>query len=520
MAPSSRIDPVYLERTLKPWWARERAGRGVATDADELALAQEWRGRFAEDGIAIDETGKSWSFRAPEWDRADVEAVAAILGEKRRDDSLVLPLAVLAVGILGLVGLLVWFAAGGRGPSRSAPVRAGEGIVVATNEASGAIALDASITDLASALALRDKLGVKTNLGMPVTLEIISPGPDGLASQTLSLVPAPVDRDGRMAILREVESGGPVGQWAFGTVVNYVVGVHQQVVDQIRPGSTVIIRTSTAAAYHFTCPEPARQVAPQETEIFRQSEPAVTLFPLPATRLPASVAHCLLDSRTLLAAAPLVSSLGQSVTVGGIELRVEEVAAEDRLDGGISLRVTGSIVATEAQVSPSVLIGLDSSAGPFSPLGNEFMATRAPSRWLALFELPPRFAGAEARLNVQAALGSDSAVVDLERIPRAADALVYGLEAVAWDATAQAIVASVRVQNPAPGSAYLAAESFAAWQGSERAAGLVRGSEPLLPLLLPPGQHVLVQLRLLPAAGAGPIRLTTGREIWEITGSP
>jgi hypothetical protein len=110
--------------------------------------------------------------------------------------------------------------------------------------------------------------GVKTDLVVPRTLEI----------NGVSFVVQPVKVTVGNWPLPEAERAV---SWVYGTVVNYVMGLeatpaNRELVLSLGAGDELLLRLSTGATYRFAFVE-AIQVAPQASEIFRQTRPGLTL---------------------------------------------------------------------------------------------------------------------------------------------------------------------------------------------------------------------------------------------------
>jgi hypothetical protein len=113
-----------------------------------------------------------------------------------------------------------------------------------------------------------DASGVKTGLVAPRTLEI----------KGVSFVVQPVKitagdwppPDDERAV-----------SWVYGTIVNYVMGVestpdNKTLLASLKAGDELLLRMSTGPAYRFAFADVVR-IAPQASEIFRQTRPGLTL---------------------------------------------------------------------------------------------------------------------------------------------------------------------------------------------------------------------------------------------------
>jgi hypothetical protein len=190
--------------------------------------------------------------------------------------------------------------------------------VTTTPTAAVAESADATATPLptleAELLAsIVDASGVKTGLVAPRTLEI----------KGVSFVVQPVKitagdwppPDDERAV-----------SWVYGTVVNYVMGVesapnNKTLLASLKAGDELLLRMSTGPAYRFAFADVVR-VAPQASEVFRQTRPGVTLALLSeegdASRIVVRAVY-LPDSELSGGDAPAAQAIeaGQPVTLDG-----------------------------------------------------------------------------------------------------------------------------------------------------------------------------------------------------------
>jgi hypothetical protein len=504
------IDPVHREQIEA---IIQRETQMASTDAEALAIVQRLI-EEAQRGMTWDEDGNRTTVHVQDetafWDESQIEAAASQSGagdQPGRQQQMI------AMGAIGLLLLLVaYLMVGGRGGEAEETQPA----VMENGETAGELAdpaASASPLMGTELLALSDDLGVRTQIGQPATVEMLNP--DSGASVTLSVINTPVS--GRaIAVTEEIAGGQLVAQWVAGTVVNYVMGIPAGVMEQMGVGTLILIRTDTAQTYAFTCTVKEAR-AGQEAEVFFQDRPGVTLFPLPAPFAPVPILWCPYDpsGEDVMVAGGLTQRKGEYGEVGNVRFAVTGLALNQMLDGQLALDVTGSIQAMSG--FGTVVMGLSSDSGRYSPRGDQFQATEAEAEWLAQFVLPPNLVGNRLFLDARSPTGG-SLIIDLGRLPDPAGDLVVTLGRLSWDETAQEAEVEVYIMNNGPSDVRLTAADFAASQGGVDVS--IRITDPLvMPTLAPGNRQTMVTLRLSPIA-AGPVTLQLLATVWELYGFP
>jgi hypothetical protein len=156
--------------------------------------------------------------------------------------------------------------------------------------------------------------GVKTGLVVPRTLEVGG----------VSFVVQPV------AIQRgdwSLPDDERAVSWVYGTVVNYVLGVeatseNKTLLAGLKSGDELLLRMSTGPTYRFAFAGAVR-VAPQASEIFRQTRPGLTLVLMgeagQPTRVVIQAAYLPQSEAELDAAQPETAQpIGQAVNLNGV----------------------------------------------------------------------------------------------------------------------------------------------------------------------------------------------------------
>lgn len=238
---------------------------GVATDAEELAFAQELL-QAARDGLTPDEEGNIYHIDPEaevEWDRP--EAIDAARGVGKRRLWFGLKEAAIGAGILLLAVVLLWPGGGGKEDKETPTAEAALGMEMPTNTPTpvGERAMEEVVSSA----------DVRVPMVAPRTLEV--------KGATFIIWPTEV-KEGDWPRPDEENAAS----WVFGTVVNYVVGLkdtpeNEKVLASLGADDEIVLRKSTGAVILFVY-DGTVKVAPQASEIFRQEEPGITIVLLGA----------------------------------------------------------------------------------------------------------------------------------------------------------------------------------------------------------------------------------------------
>ncbi len=264
------------EREFQEFYEQRLAEAGVSavTDEEELEAARDILMAVEEDGLTPDTDGEGGPtdsyLKRGGTDWTDPETINATQqvssGGKSRlaggQGVNLKDMVQAGVAFFAAIVVLAWFF----WPAGEAE---SEAMVSETEETVPADAQPTPLPTLeAELLADIVDAGVKTGLVAPRTLEI----------KGVSFVVQPM----------EIEAGDwplPDDQravsWIFGTVVNYVMGLeatadNKKLLASLGAGDELLLRMSTGSAYRFAFVDAIR-VAPQASEIFRQTRPGLTL---------------------------------------------------------------------------------------------------------------------------------------------------------------------------------------------------------------------------------------------------
>jgi hypothetical protein len=283
-------DPTLTAESLKifdDFYRRRLAEAGGARDdAEELAVARDILLAVVNDGLTPTADGGASYIRRGARDWTDPATVQAAQATSSRAAKMRPPVAGGGPGrskellqglgmLLGVVAIAAWFfwpsLFGGK--TKPAQGQAATPAATATGSLAGAPGDDRVPTP---APTLQTELladiagagGVKTGLVAPRTLDI----------KGVSFIVQPV----RVTAGDWPRPDDPRAvSWVYGTVINYALGLeatpdNKRLLASLEAGDELLLRMSTGSTYRFAYADVVR-VAPQATEIFRQTRPGLIL---------------------------------------------------------------------------------------------------------------------------------------------------------------------------------------------------------------------------------------------------
>ncbi|MEM7028977.1 MAG: hypothetical protein AAF629_05250 [Chloroflexota bacterium] len=270
------------EKSYEAFYTRRKqeALGELAMPQEELRFAQDLLSAVVNDGLTPDsDGGVSW-FRKDglDWtDPAAVEAMQQTMGQgKKRANRAAsggsneggLSDMLTGIGVLLAIILAGWWYFIGFGDGTTEVDAAAQTPTVVTEVDSKSTPTPLPTLEAELLADIVDASGVKTDLVVPRTLELGG----------VSFVVQPVKiKSGDWALPDDERAVS----WVYGTVVNYVMGLegtseNKSLLANLQASDEILLRMSTGPAYRFAYADAVR-VAPQASEIFRQTRPGLTL---------------------------------------------------------------------------------------------------------------------------------------------------------------------------------------------------------------------------------------------------
>jgi hypothetical protein len=281
-------------------------------------------------------------------------------------------------------------------------------------------------------------LGGSLTLGRPGALEIRYMATEERVA--LPIDPARISSKGELPYNGEaMASDSPVAVWVFGTVLNYAMGLPPGLVQALQPGDRLRLSTDTGATLSFVVVETGTRANHETADLLSQDRVGMTLFGLPApaaAAVPVAVAGYDLAGEEAQTTASLQP--GEAFFPGS-NLKLNEVTYSDSRSGGMEVTVQGA----------------GQGAGMLALHGASHQTTAVPlpeaDPWQITFALPEAVVGQPLTAVYRELPQGNSAVIDLNIVPRLLDGLVVAAPQARWQAETGQMVVTVEVTNPGPG---------------------------------------------------------------------
>ncbi len=509
----ARIPPEYQE-VFRETLNRElkEAGQDL-TDQDILAYLRRRmedlsRGDFirpdGKTGTTTLETTELWSQAVVSEIAQDVEGKPAARQRERRR-------TVIKGGALLLVAVIfVLVVANGR-RQRTAqaaalevtvtpPAAAAEGINPLLPPPTPTLTTPGSADD---ALQTIGGLGGSLTLGRPGALEIRYMATEETIA--LPIDPARVSNKGEMPYNAVVMgSDSPVAVWVFGTVLNYAIGLPENLVTALQPGDRLRLTTDTGFALPFIVTQTERRASHEAGDLLSQNRVGMTLFALPAGSAAAvPVALAAYDLTGEDAQTAVYREVGEPFFPGG-DLKLTAVSFSDSRSGELIVTLEGT-----GHGSGMLAVHAHSHQTTALPLPAE-------DTWQMTFLLPGTVAdtGGAAGEPLTAVYrqlpGGESAFIRLGDAPNLLEQLEVGDPRATWQAETGEMVVTVTVTNPGPGLVRLPGD----YMQIPNKGGDAYESGRLMDQLLEAGETYQVRLAFPHAGPAAPFMVQIGQWLW------
>ena len=285
-------------------------------------------------------------------------------------------------------------------------------------------------------------LGGSLTLGRPSALEIRYQETERVVA--LPIDPARVTNKGELPYNAAVmASDNPVAVWVFGTVLNYAIGLPENLVADLRPGDRLRLTSDTGSSLSFVVTRVESKSNYEAAGMLTQNRVGMTLFALPASSAEAvPVVQAAYDLTGEDAQTAVYRQVGQPFYVNS-PLRISEVVYSDSRTGELLVEIRGEGVGTGMLALHS-----RSHQTPAIPLSGE-------ASWQLSFLLPGHSGGERITAVYRELLAGESAFIHLGEAPRLAEQLeVEDLSAI-WQAERGEAVVVAMVYNPGPGAVRL-----------------------------------------------------------------
>ena len=352
-------------------------------------------------------------------------------------------------------------------------------------------------------------LGGSLTLGRPGALEIRYMATEETIA--LPIDPARVSNKGEMPYNAVVMgSDSPVAVWVFGTVLNYAIGLPENLVTALQPGDRLRLTTDTGFALPFIVTQTERRASHEAGDLLSQNRVGMTLFALPAGSADAvPVALAAYDLTGEDAQTAVYREVGEPFFPGG-DLKLTAVSFSDSRSGELMVTLEGTgqgdgMLAIHARSHQTTAVALP-----------------AEDSWQMTFLLPANVADTGRMADTGGAAGEpltavyrqlpggESAFIRLGDAPNLLEQLDVGEPRASWQAETGEMVVTVTVTNPGPGLVRLPGD----YMQIPNKGGDAYESGRLMDQLLEAGETYQVRLAFPHPGPTTPFMVQIGQWLW------
>ncbi len=357
-------------------------------------------------------------------------------------------------------------------------------------------------------------LGGSLTLGRPGALEIRYMATEETVA--LPIDPARVSNKGEMPFnAATMASDNPVAVWVFGTVLNYAIGLPENLVTALQPGDRLRLSTDTGFALPFIVTQTERRASHEAGDLLSQNRVGMTLFALPARSADAvPVALAAYDLTGEDAQTAVYREVGEPFFPGG-DLKLTAVSFSDSRSGELMVTLEGTghgsgMLAVHARSHQTTAVALPAGSLP------------AEDSWQMTFLLPANVADTGRAADTGGATGEpltavyrqlpggESAFIRLGDAPNLLEQLDVGEPRASWQAATGEMVVTVTVTNPGPGLVRLPGD----YMQIPNKGGDAYESGRLMDQLLEAGETYQVRLAFPHPGPAAPFMVQIGQWLW------
>ncbi|MCB9444059.1 MAG: hypothetical protein H6669_07465 [Ardenticatenaceae bacterium] len=350
-------------------------------------------------------------------------------------------------------------------------------------------------------------------LGRPASLELHYSASEQVLA--LAIDPSQTTPRGELTYQEAIMlSENPLAVWLFGTVLNYAIGIPDSMVRSLQPEDRIILNTDTGASLQFVVAEVDERPNYATSELFSQDRIGMTLFALPAiSEDNVAIAIANYDISQENVAAMPTWEIGDSFPLGPIELRITDAAFNHTLNGRLDVAITGEITGEIA--ANTVLLSLSSSADQTESI--DLQLADETTSWGSAFTVSEDVQGTTLFSEFRVFPSGDVETVRLGEAPRLAESLQITMTESVWHLDRGEATVRLSILNPGDGAVRLGPDYF---QTSMEGGDLPYVVVPNLPVLIPGGETVVLDVSFIPAVLDQNVRMRIGSNLWEVSGFP
>lgn len=350
-------------------------------------------------------------------------------------------------------------------------------------------------------------------LGRPASLELHYSATEQVLA--LAIDPSQTTPRGELTYQEAIMlSENPLAVWLFGTVLNYAIGIPDNMVRSLQPGDRIVLNTDTGASLQFVVAQVDERPNYATSELFSQSRIGMTLFALPAVAeesVAVAIANYDISRENISAASTW--TVGDSFSLGPIEISVASVVFNHTADGRLNVALAGEF---NGETGPNtLLLSLSSSTDQTESI--ELGLTSGTTAWSSAFTVSERVQGTTLFAEFRVFPSGQVETVRLGEVPQLADSLQITITESVWLLDRGEAAVRLSIFNPGDGAVRLGPDYF---QISMEGDDLPFVVMPNLPILIPGGETVVLDVSFVPAVLHQNVRMRIGSNLWEVSGFP
>lgn len=517
----ANIPPEYQE-VFRNAINEEMSLAGVTTDQEKLAFLRQ-KEEEIRGGAFIRPDGRAGLVTLSPDDKyddltlnqmtQDFEANAEEKEKERRGN-------ILKIAGLVIVALLfVAFAFSGRGDEEVDALEfEGTPATEAITESGESVPPTPSPEPLPETLGNADTLqsvggsGGTLTIGRPAAIELHYSATEEVVA--LAIDPSQTTNRGELQYQEDMMlSENPLAVWLFGTVLNYGIGIPDNMVRQLEEGDLIVLNTDTGASLRFIVTETGIKPNYATTDILSQDRIGMTLFALPAiSEEEVAVAFAAYDMAQETIDLEPSWGISDTIPLNGLEISINQVNFNQTIEGQLTVTVAGTTVGENGR--NTVLLSLSSRLEQTE--SNELSLTGESAAWSSSFIMSPDTQGINLFAEIRVFPSGVVETVHLGEVPYLTDGLQVTILDPLWNTEREEATLRLSIVNDGEGTVRIGPDFL---QVTSEGGDVPIITNPGLPILIEPKGMIVLDVLFVPSIPEN-VRLRVGINLWEIAGIP
>lgn len=364
----------------------------------------------------------------------------------------------------------------------------------------------------ADTLQLVGGSGGSLTIGRPAAIELHYSATEEVVA--LAIDPSQTTNRGELQYQEDIMlSDNPLAVWLFGTVLNYGIGIPDNMVRQLEEGDLIVLNTDTGASLRFIVTETGIKPNYATTDILSQGRTGMTLFALPAvSEERVAVAFAAYDMAQETIDLEPSWEISDTIPLNNMELSINWIKFSQTLEGQLSITVEGTAGGENGR--NTVLLSLSSRFEQTE--SNELSLTGETATWSSSFLMSPDVQGANLLAEIRVFPGGVVETVHLGEVPHLVDGLQVMILDPLWDTEKGEATLRLSFHNDGEGTIRIAPDYL---QVTSEGGDVPIVTNLALPILIEPKGTTILEVLFVPTVPQN-VHLRVGINLWEIVGFP